>query len=113
MKAADGRVVACATRRRCRPHEADSRAFTCPTQLITHRAGERIALGARTCGDTRGRHLSRVVVITGASAGVGRAAARAFAERGVAVALLARGPDGLREPDIFASRPKRSGNCAT
>lgn len=37
----------------------------------------------------------RVVVITGASAGVGRAAARAFAARGDDVALLARGRDGL------------------
>ncbi|HUQ63382.1 MAG TPA: SDR family oxidoreductase [Acidimicrobiales bacterium] len=37
----------------------------------------------------------RVVVITGASAGVGRAAARAFASRGDNIALLARGTDGL------------------
>ncbi len=37
----------------------------------------------------------RVVVITGASAGVGRAAARAFAAQGASVALLARGEDGL------------------
>ncbi|WP_115944885.1 SDR family oxidoreductase [Amycolatopsis thermalba] len=37
----------------------------------------------------------RVVVVTGASAGVGRAAARAFAERGDRVALLARGEKGL------------------
>ena len=35
------------------------------------------------------------VVITGASAGVGRATARAFAERGVALGLIARGQEGL------------------
>jgi NAD(P)-dependent dehydrogenase (short-subunit alcohol dehydrogenase family) len=39
--------------------------------------------------------MSRVVVITGASAGVGRATAIAFARRGWSVALLARGTDGL------------------
>src|SRR6185436_18043532 len=37
----------------------------------------------------------RVVVITGASAGVGRATARAFAARGADIRLLARGVDGL------------------
>lgn len=37
----------------------------------------------------------RTVVITGASAGIGRAAARAFGERGDRVALLARGETGL------------------
>jgi len=36
-----------------------------------------------------------IVVVTGASAGVGRAAVRAFARRGDDVALLARGVDGL------------------
>jgi NAD(P)-dependent dehydrogenase (short-subunit alcohol dehydrogenase family) len=36
-----------------------------------------------------------VVVITGASAGIGRATARAFGRRGWSVALLARGIDGL------------------
>src|SRR3954454_9434909 len=36
-----------------------------------------------------------VVVITGASAGVGRAAVRAFAERGYDVGLIARGQAGL------------------
>lgn len=39
--------------------------------------------------------MSRVVVVTGASGGVGRATARAFAERGDAVSLLARGEAGL------------------
>jgi NAD(P)-dependent dehydrogenase (short-subunit alcohol dehydrogenase family) len=38
----------------------------------------------------------RVVVVTGASAGVGRASARAFAARGAKLALLARGIDGLK-----------------
>ena len=37
----------------------------------------------------------RVIVVTGASAGVGRAAARAFAARGDTVGLIARGNDGL------------------
>jgi NAD(P)-dependent dehydrogenase (short-subunit alcohol dehydrogenase family) len=37
----------------------------------------------------------QVVVITGASAGVGRAVARAFASRGAHVGLLARGQEGL------------------
>lgn len=36
-----------------------------------------------------------VVVITGASAGVGRAIARAFAQRGARIGLLARGHEGL------------------
>lgn len=37
----------------------------------------------------------QVVVITGASAGVGRATARAFARRGAHIGLLARGQEGL------------------
>ena len=40
-------------------------------------------------------HTSEVVVITGASAGVGRATARNFARHGARIALLARGTDGL------------------
>src|ERR1044071_3191617 len=39
---------------------------------------------------------AEVVVITGASAGVGRATAIAFGKQGAHVGLLARGPDGLR-----------------
>jgi NAD(P)-dependent dehydrogenase (short-subunit alcohol dehydrogenase family) len=37
-----------------------------------------------------------VVVITGASAGIGRASARAFAARGDSIALIARGTRGLQ-----------------
>jgi NAD(P)-dependent dehydrogenase (short-subunit alcohol dehydrogenase family) len=39
--------------------------------------------------------MGKIVVVTGASAGVGRAAVRAFAERGYDVAMVARGSDGL------------------
>jgi NADP-dependent 3-hydroxy acid dehydrogenase YdfG len=40
--------------------------------------------------------VSQTVVITGASAGIGRAAAELFGSRGARVALVARGEDGLR-----------------
>ena len=43
----------------------------------------------------KGRFADKVVVITGASAGVGRATARAFAHEGAKVALIARGQSGL------------------
>src|SRR5688500_15537585 len=39
--------------------------------------------------------MTRVVVVTGASAGVGRAVAELFARRGDTLALLARGQAGL------------------
>ncbi len=42
-----------------------------------------------------GKHRAKVVMVTGASSGVGRATVRAFAERGADVALIARGHDGL------------------
>jgi NAD(P)-dependent dehydrogenase (short-subunit alcohol dehydrogenase family) len=41
-------------------------------------------------------HASEVVVITGASAGLGRATARKFAEHGARIGLIARGLDGLK-----------------
>ncbi len=39
--------------------------------------------------------MTQTVVITGASAGIGRATARLFAERGASVGLIARGQTGL------------------
>src|SRR3954468_4814705 len=51
------------------------------------------------------RDNDRVVVITGASGGIGRACARAFAPRGYRVALLDGGAEGLRgaEEDVAAA----------
>jgi len=43
----------------------------------------------------RKKKQPEVVVVTGASAGVGRATVRAFAERGAHIGLIARGHDGL------------------
>ncbi|HEY4676368.1 MAG TPA: SDR family NAD(P)-dependent oxidoreductase, partial [Candidatus Angelobacter sp.] len=40
---------------------------------------------------------NEVVVITGASAGVGRATVREFAKHGARIGLIARGTDGLEE----------------
>ncbi len=41
--------------------------------------------------------MPQIVVITGGSAGIGRAAARAFAAKGYDVGLIARGPERLAE----------------
>jgi NAD(P)-dependent dehydrogenase (short-subunit alcohol dehydrogenase family) len=53
--------------------------------------------------------LAEVAVITGASAGIGRATAREFARRGCRVALLARGRQGLeaaaREVEALGGEP--------
>src|SRR5436189_5569479 len=55
------------------------------------------------------RSKPQVVVITGASAGVGRATAREYARRGASVGLLARGQQGLagacREVEALGGRP--------
>lgn len=47
-------------------------------------------------GETAEQSSPKTVVVTGASAGIGRAAAAAFGHRGDRVALLARGEGGLR-----------------
>src|SRR5215218_6280278 len=63
--------------------------MTLARELQSHR-GSPIAIERRWR-----RPLAEVVVITGASAGIGRATAREFAKHGCKVALLARGRAGL------------------
>ncbi|MFU8850743.1 SDR family oxidoreductase [Micromonospora sp. SL1-18] len=58
---------------------------------------------------SRNRQRAQVAVITGASAGVGRATARLLAQRGIAIALLARGRTGL---DAAAAEVRAAGGRA-
>ena len=44
--------------------------------------------------------MPETVVITGASAGVGRATAHAFAAQGAQIGLMARGTQGLQAAEI-------------
>ena len=53
--------------------------------------------------------MSETVVITGASAGVGRATAHAFAARGAQIGLMARGTQGLQA--AAAEVEKRGGKA--
>ncbi|MFF3595943.1 SDR family oxidoreductase [Kitasatospora indigofera] len=55
------------------------------------------------------QYTGRVVVVTGAGAGIGRACARAFAERGDRLALIARGRAGL---EAAAAEARRAGATA-
>ncbi|MFE9690241.1 SDR family oxidoreductase [Micromonospora sp. NPDC005806] len=57
----------------------------------------------------RNRRNAQVAVVTGASAGVGRATARLLARRGIAIALLARGRTGL---DAVADEVRAAGSQA-
>jgi NAD(P)-dependent dehydrogenase (short-subunit alcohol dehydrogenase family) len=68
-------------------------ALEVPIVELTDRAGRRgVGFGYRI---PQAMKIKQVVVITGASAGVGRATVRAFARQGADIGLLARGPDGL------------------
>ncbi|MFU8871791.1 SDR family oxidoreductase [Micromonospora sp. SL4-19] len=58
---------------------------------------------------SRNRQRAQVAVITGASAGVGRATAQLLARRGIAIALLARGRTGL---DAAADEVRAAGSRA-
>src|SRR5437868_8181558 len=54
-----------------------------------------IPMAPAVAEEAQGAMSGRVVVVTGGSAGVGRAAVRAFAEHGDDVGIIARGHEGL------------------
>jgi NAD(P)-dependent dehydrogenase (short-subunit alcohol dehydrogenase family) len=62
-----------------------------------------------TWGEEEGRNVAETVVITGASAGIGRATAELFGRRGANIVLIARGEDGLRGA---ASAVEKAGGTA-
>ena len=76
-----------------RPRLATTPIRACPDEIAIG-VGAAGTAGQTTCFKEE-LPMSRVVVVTGASAGVGRATAHAFAKRGDRVALLARGEEGL------------------
>src|SRR5579885_736558 len=70
------------------------RTFRVHRQVI--RTDERSLHRTQTQGaSVKGSFQNKVVAITGASAGVGRATALAFAKQGAKVGLIARGEEGL------------------
>src|SRR5581483_886856 len=76
----------------CRRRRARRRRLTLPR---AHRAANapRSVWVPAVCGSERA--MRQVVMVTGASAGVGRAVARAFGRRGARLGLVARGRAGL------------------
>src|SRR5579862_6976303 len=64
-------------------------------------------------GETKGMRIKgRVVVVTGASRGIGQSAARDFARAGGRVAMLARSPEVLTLADeIMAAGGEARGYC--
>ena len=59
---------------------------------------------------TRTRVQGKVLVITGASSGIGRAAAMQFARKGARVVLAARGLASLQDVAV-RHRPRRGRHC--
>ena len=61
----------------------------------------------------RFRLTDKVAIVTGASAGIGRGSALAFAEAGADVVCAARTPDTLERvaAEVRATRPARAGGA--
>src|SRR4051812_26473649 len=98
---------------RSTPHSARRSSMNWPTVLDMpsgYPAGsraDRTGLSMEAAGNASG--MPEIVVITGASAGVGRATAREFGARGAHVALIARGRAGL---EAAAAEVRASGGTA-
>src|SRR3954469_18773557 len=83
------RAIPCRTARpRARAGTAARSSSSCSKTRTTPSPFDALTATGSKCGMS-------TIVVTGASAGVGRATARAFGPRGDRVALLARGEDGL------------------
>ena len=54
---------------------------------------------------SQGQFAEKVVVVTGASSGIGRAAALGFSREGASVVLVSRGAEALQETAAEAAGP--------